>query len=71
MPGVASVHDLHVWTIASGLVALSCHVRAEDGAAPAELLRSVQAHLRGAFGIAHTTVQIEPGDFEEPDAEIC
>jgi cobalt-zinc-cadmium efflux system protein len=71
VPGVASVHDLHVWTITSGLVALSCHVRAEDGAAPTELLRSVQHHLRDQFAIAHTTVQIEPGDFEEPDAEIC
>jgi len=71
VPGVASVHDLHVWTIASGLVALSCHVRAEDGAGQAELLRSVQGHLRAQFGIAHTTVQIEPCDFEEPDAEIC
>jgi cobalt-zinc-cadmium efflux system protein len=71
VPGAASVHDLHVWTIASGLVALSCHVRAEDGAAQDELLRSVQGHLRAQFGIAHTTVQIEPCDFEEPDAEIC
>jgi cobalt-zinc-cadmium efflux system protein len=71
VPGVASVYDLHIWTITSGLVALSCHVRAEDGAAPASLLRSVQCHLRDRFAIAHTTVQVEPGDFEEPDAEIC
>jgi cobalt-zinc-cadmium efflux system protein len=71
VPGVASVHDLHVWTITSGLVALSCHVRAAEGAGGAELLRSVQRHLREEFAIAHTTVQIEPDDFEEPDAEIC
>jgi cobalt-zinc-cadmium efflux system protein len=71
VPGVASVHDLHVWTITSGLVALSCHVRAAEGAGGAELLRSVQRHLRVVFAIAHTTVQIEPDDFEEPDAEIC
>jgi hypothetical protein len=31
----------------------------------------VQARLRAEFGIAHTTLQIEPGDFEEPDADIC
>jgi cobalt-zinc-cadmium efflux system protein len=69
--GVASVHDLHVWTIASGLVALSCHVEAQDGAAPAELLRAVRAHLRAEFGITHTTVQIGPCDFEEHAGDIC
>jgi len=71
LPGVTSVHDLHVWTITSGLVALSCHVRAADGASPTDVLRAVQCHLREHFAIAHTTIQIEPDDFEEPDAEIC
>lgn len=71
IPGVASVHDLHVWTITSGLVALSCHVRADEGAVASELLRAVQRHLAEAFGIAHTTVQVEAPDFEEPGAEIC
>jgi cobalt-zinc-cadmium efflux system protein len=71
VPGVASVHDLHVWTITSGLVALSCHVRAEDGAPHTRVLRAVQAALREGFAIGHSTIQVEPGDFEEPDAEIC
>jgi cobalt-zinc-cadmium efflux system protein len=70
VPGVASVHDLHVWTITSGLVALSCHVRSDDSEPPARLLKAVQRRLREGFGIAHSTVQIEPGDFEEPE-EIC
>jgi cobalt-zinc-cadmium efflux system protein len=70
VPGVASVHDLHVWTITSGMVALSCHVCSDDSEPPARLLRAVQERLREGFGISHSTVQVEPQDFEEPE-EIC
>ena len=63
--GVESVHDLHVWTITSGLVSLSCHVCSHEEVAPAELLSRLQAVLRGRFGIDHVTIQIEPPDFEE------
>jgi cobalt-zinc-cadmium efflux system protein len=70
LPGVASVHDLHVWTITSGMVALSCHVCSDDSEPPARLLRAVQGRLRESFGISHSTVQVEPRDFEEPE-EIC
>ena len=63
--GVRDVHDLHVWTITSGMVAMSGHVVA-DGTVPSEaLLRSLAGTLRARFGIAHTTLQIEPADFEE------
>jgi cobalt-zinc-cadmium efflux system protein len=68
--GVESVHDLHVWTITSGRVALSCHVCAADDEPPARLLRAVQQRLRSEFGIAHSTIQVEPRDFEEAE-EIC
>jgi cobalt-zinc-cadmium efflux system protein len=70
VPGVESVHDLHVWTITSGRVALSCHVCAGDDEPAGRLLRAVQERLRAEFGIAHSTVQVEPRDFEGPD-EIC
>jgi cobalt-zinc-cadmium efflux system protein len=70
VPGVVSVHDLHVWTITSGRVALSCHVCSDDSEPPARLLRAVQQRLREGFGIAHSTVQVEPRDFEEAE-EIC
>jgi cobalt-zinc-cadmium efflux system protein len=69
VPGVESVHDLHVWTITSGRVALSCHVCAGDDD-PGRLLRGIQQRLRAEFGIAHSTVQIEPRGFEEAE-EIC
>jgi cobalt-zinc-cadmium efflux system protein len=68
--GVASVHDLHIWTITSGMVALSCHVCSDESEPPARLLRAIQQRLREEFGIAHSTVQVEPRDFEEAGA-IC
>jgi cobalt-zinc-cadmium efflux system protein len=61
--GVLAVHDLHVWTIASGLVALSCHVVAGDGTSRRALLESLNGLLEHRYGIHHTTIQIEPEDF--------
>jgi len=61
IPGVQEVHDLHVWTIASGLVALSAHIAAER---PAEnVLHDLQHELDERFGIRHTTIQFDmPGE---------
>jgi cobalt-zinc-cadmium efflux system protein len=70
VPGVVSVHDLHVWTISSGLVALSCHVCSDDSEPQTRMLRAVQHRLRDDFAIAHSTIQVEPRDFEEPE-KIC
>jgi cobalt-zinc-cadmium efflux system protein len=57
--GVRSVHDLHVWTIGTGLDALSAHV-ASDGTRPRDdLLREIEAVLRDRFRLRHTTVQVE------------
>lgn len=70
LPGVEAVHDLHVWTITSGLVALSGHVVATDGQPHGPLLQLVVDHLHDRLGIDHSTIQIEPGDFEEPGA-VC
>jgi len=60
-PAVLNVHDLHVWTVSSGIVACSCHilvteqsVRSGEG-----VLRSVCDRLRSSFGIAHITIQVE------------
>lgn len=58
VPGVSSVHDLHVWTVTSGLVALSAHVCASGRPAPG-LLAELQQLLRDRFGIDHVTIQIE------------
>ena len=64
-PGVRSVHDLHVWTITTGLNALSAHVVIEDGRGHAELLTEIRQVLHERFGIDHVTIQIEPGDYHD------
>jgi cobalt-zinc-cadmium efflux system protein len=60
-PGVSDVHDLHVWTITSGFVALSAHLVVRDAAMAADVLRSVEQSLADRFGIRHSTLQIDPG----------
>lgn len=59
-PEVVDVHDLHIWTITSGLESLSAHVVVEPDADD-EILTSLQATLRQRFGIDHVTLQIELG----------
>jgi cobalt-zinc-cadmium efflux system protein len=65
--GVAAVHDIHVWTITNGIVAMSGHVVAHDGQSHAAVLNRVAAVLRGQFGIWHSTIQVEPEGFEEAE----
>lgn len=70
VPGVQSVHDLHVWTITSGLVALSVHIVADEGKSHTTLLKEVQHLTTDHFGVDHTTVQIEPAGFKECDLPV-
>jgi cobalt-zinc-cadmium efflux system protein len=60
-PGVVAIHDLHVWTISSGLYALSAHVVVSADAIGRNdaILDSVKRELKTGFGIDHTTLQIE------------
>lgn len=63
VPQVQGVHDLHVWSITSGMVALSAHVVAEPAASGPALLTRLRDILHARFGIDHITIQI--------DAEGC
>lgn len=65
LPGVLAVHDLHIWTITSGMESLSVHVVLEEGRSYGDALAEVRAILHKRFGIDHMTVQIEPVEFEE------
>ena len=68
VPGVVAVHDLHVWSIGSGTVALAGHVQVSDATTPelrADLLPAVCSMLRERFGIAHSTIQVEPEGFDQ------
>ena len=57
--GVHEVHDLHLWAIASGKEALSCHVVHQNSVSPHKLLNELQERLRRQFGIHHLTLQME------------
>ena len=59
LPHVANVHDLHVWTITSGFVALSAHVTCPGDHDHDSLLSQAQGMLFERFGIRHTTIQID------------
>lgn len=59
LPGVVSVHDLHVWTPASGAPALSAHVVVEDFSRWMETLEALLGLLRERYGIEHVTLQPE------------
>jgi cobalt-zinc-cadmium efflux system protein len=59
--GVKSFHDVHVWTITSGLYALSGHVQLQDQqiSESTRILEVIQEHLRQHYKINHTTLQLE------------
>jgi cobalt-zinc-cadmium efflux system protein len=61
VPGVLNVHDLHVWTVGSGVIACSCHVLVAEQTIREgqQILKAVAGELGHHFGISHTTVQIE------------
>ena len=67
IPGVESVHDLHVWTVTSGVVALSAHAIVPDVAKQQQVLESA-CHLMSHMGIDHCTVQIEQCEMQEHHA---
>ncbi len=71
VPGVDAVHDLHIWTITSGLVALSCHIvvtcvgpgcRSHD-----QILTDAKAVLKDRFAIEHTTIQFESDQYRHEE----
>ena len=67
VPGVIEVHDLHIWSITTGLPALSGHVRVDDGHSSGtdEMLSRIKQMVRDRFGIVHTTLQIESGSYQD------
>ncbi|GII86862.1 putative cation transporter [Sphaerisporangium siamense] len=59
-PGVAEVHDLHVWELTSGYASVSAHVFAGPGSDCGALRRHLHEVLVAAYGITHTTLQVDP-----------
>src|SRR5262249_6368786 len=69
--GVNDVHDLHVWTITSGLEALSAHVIHTHATSQPDLLKELRTKLHDQFGVDHLTIQMETIDFEDETVHFC
>ena len=71
VPHIVGVHDLHIWTIGSGMFSLSAHVNlspeCSDSSHWQECLRETQIMIRDRFGIDHVTLQFEPEDYDPCD----
>ncbi|HBD19773.1 MAG TPA: cation transporter [Arenimonas sp.] len=65
-PGVASIHDLHLWSLSSQQPLLSAHVDVAEGVDSDVLRRRLAALLRERFGIGHSTLQMEAARCAQP-----
>jgi cobalt-zinc-cadmium efflux system protein len=65
LEGVKEVHDLHLWTLTSGMEVATVHLALDPGADPGAVLGDAQRTLAERFDIAHATVQIEPGSADQ------
>lgn len=70
IPGVINVHDLHIWTITSGLDSLSCHLLVKDEANPQQILQTAIQEIEDHFSIQHTTIQVETSDFQHHEHQV-
>ncbi|MFE5833301.1 cation diffusion facilitator family transporter [Streptomyces sp. NPDC056488] len=75
LPGVEDVHDLHAWTITSGMPVLSAHVVVDQGALDSvgheKMLHALQGCLGSHFDVEHCTFQLEPVGHAEHEARLC
>ncbi|KOX30487.1 MULTISPECIES: cation diffusion facilitator family transporter [unclassified Streptomyces] len=75
LPGVEDVHDLHAWTITSGMPVLSAHVVVDQGALDSvgheKMLHALQGCLGSHFDVEHCTFQLEPVGHAEHEAKLC
>ncbi len=68
-PGVEEIHDLHVWSISSGLFAMSVHVVLSDSRDRDCLTWELEELLAQRFGLEHTTIQLEGPGYHNP--RVC
>ncbi|MFD8202178.1 cation diffusion facilitator family transporter [Streptomyces sp. NPDC059701] len=75
LDGVEDVHDLHAWTITSGMPVLSAHVVVSGEALSTigheKMLHELQGCLGDHFDVEHCTFQLEPGGHAEHEARLC
>lgn len=68
---VVNVHDLHVWTITSGMEALSVHIVHNERVEATPLMRDIRKKLHDEFGIDHLTIQMETPEDEKESLHYC
>lgn len=68
--GVIDVHDLHIWTITSGLDSLSCHLLIEDFKDYEDILQQAIHKVEDHFKIQHTTIQIETSKIHHQEMRV-
>jgi cobalt-zinc-cadmium efflux system protein len=64
LPGVAGIHDLHIWAMSTTETALTVHLVCDGGQMGDGFLVDAAHELERRFGIRHATIQIEAGEFE-------
>jgi len=69
IPGIESVHDLHVWTVTSGVIAMSAHAIVREPDRQQHVLEHVYDAMR-LFGIEHVTVQLERREMYERERHL-
>ena len=67
VPAIADVHHVHAWSITAGQPMVTLHVRCRPGAEPTAVIAAVNQRLKDRFGIAHSTIQIDPGDCQDEE----
>jgi cobalt-zinc-cadmium efflux system protein len=70
LPGVARVHDLHVWAMGTSQIAMTAHLVMPQGPADDAFLQAATAQLHDRFGIEHTTLQVVQVPFTQPCAAL-
>lgn len=68
--GVASAHDLHVWSLTSGINAMSVHVVVNNGTSNNEMLTRINDYVTQNFKISHTTIQLENAGHQEEETHL-
>jgi cation diffusion facilitator family transporter len=70
LEGVVDVHDLHIWTITSGLDSLSCHLQVTDDTDCQQVLQTAIALIEERFGIQHSTIQVESSRIRHMELQV-
>lgn len=70
IPGVTATHDLHVWTITSGVDAMSGHLVVADVASGRAILAAAREEMKAGFGLTHVTIQIEDDALRQVETKL-